>query len=87
LGGRPTLRRAKRPPHGFGRLKTTAFTKSHLQQKKDLTHAGPGRAAGYLPSPFVEPLFLMLHGGGWALEDLRRRRSIVWEKRIGRFVS
>jgi len=35
--GHPTLRRTKRPPHGFGRLKTTAFTESYLQQKKDLT--------------------------------------------------
>ena len=38
LGRRPTLRRTKQPPHGFVRLKTTAFTESYLQQKKDLTH-------------------------------------------------
>jgi len=42
LGGRPTLRRTKRPPHGFGRLKTTAFTESNLQQKKDLTTKSQG---------------------------------------------
>jgi len=36
---------------------------------------GPGSAAGYLPSQFVTPLFLMLHGGGRALEDLRQIRE------------
>jgi len=32
---------------------------------------GPGSGAGYAPSRFVEPLLLMLSGGGRALEDLR----------------
>lgn len=31
----------------------------------------PGSGAGYAPSAFVEPLILMLHGGGRSLEDLR----------------
>jgi hypothetical protein len=31
----------------------------------------PGSAAGYKASAFVEPLILMLHGGGRRLEDLR----------------
>jgi hypothetical protein len=34
----------------------------------------PGSAAGYKPSSFVEPLVLMLHGGGRTLEDLRGLR-------------
>ncbi len=33
---------------------------------------GPGSGAGYRPSRFVEPLLLMLHGGGRSLEDLRQ---------------
>ena len=36
LGGHPTLRRTKRPPHGFGRLKTRVFTESHYTAKKGL---------------------------------------------------
>ena len=31
----------------------------------------PGSAAGYRPSAFIEPLILMLNGGGRSLEDLR----------------
>jgi len=36
---------------------------------------GPGSAAGYKPSQYVEPLMLMLHGGGRSLEDVRVIRS------------
>jgi len=36
---------------------------------------GPGSAAGYKASQYVEPLMLMLHGGGRSLEDLRIIRS------------
>ena len=36
---------------------------------------GPGSAAGYRPSSFVEPPLLMLHGGGRTLEDLRQIRG------------
>jgi len=32
----------------------------------------PGSNRGYQPSLFVEPLLLMLHGGGRSLEDLRK---------------
>lgn len=35
----------------------------------------PGSGVGYQPSRFVEPLLLMLHGGGRALEDLRQIRE------------
>jgi len=36
---------------------------------------GPGSAMGYKPSQYVEPLMLMLQGGGRSLEDLRVIRS------------
>lgn len=36
---------------------------------------GPGSAAGYKPSQYVEPLMLMLQGGGRSLEDLRVIRN------------
>lgn len=35
----------------------------------------PGSPKGYNPSKFVEPLLLMLHGGGRTLEDLRQIRN------------
>jgi hypothetical protein len=35
----------------------------------------PGSGAGYRPSQFIEPLLLMLHGGGRSLEDLRQVRE------------
>ena len=36
---------------------------------------GPGSGAGYMPSQYVEPLMLMLQGGGRTLEDLRVIRN------------
>ncbi len=36
---------------------------------------GPGGGAGYGPSQYVEPLLLMLQGGGRVLEDLRVIRN------------
>lgn len=36
---------------------------------------GPGSGAGYMPSRYVEPLLLMLHGGGRTLEDIRVIRN------------
>jgi hypothetical protein len=36
---------------------------------------GPGSAVGYKPSQYVEPLLLMLQGGGRTLEDLRVIRN------------
>ncbi len=35
----------------------------------------PASGAGYVPAQFVEPLLLMLHGGGRTLEDLRQIRN------------
>lgn len=35
----------------------------------------PGSGAGYRPWQFIEPLLLMLHGGGRSLEDLRQIRK------------
>ena len=35
----------------------------------------PGSRIGYHPAQFVEPLLLMLHGGGRTLEDLRQIRE------------
>lgn len=35
----------------------------------------PGSGAGYAPRCFVEPLLLMLHGGGRSLEDIRQIRQ------------
>jgi hypothetical protein len=34
----------------------------------------PGSPRGFLPSEFIQPLLLMLHGGGQTLEDLRMIR-------------
>jgi hypothetical protein len=36
---------------------------------------GPGSGAGYMPSRYVEPLLLMVHGGGRTLEDVRVIRN------------
>jgi hypothetical protein len=41
----------------------------------DRTLPSPGSGAGYRPSQFVEPLLLMLQGGGRTLEDLRQIRE------------
>lgn len=40
----------------------------------DRSVPAPGSAVGYAPSRFVEPLLLMLNGGGRSLEDLRQIR-------------
>lgn len=36
---------------------------------------GPGSGAGYMPSQYIEPLILMLQGGGRSLEDMRVLRN------------
>lgn len=46
-------------------------------QEVDKALAGPGSGAGYAPRRFVEPLVLMLHGGGRTLEDVRVIRNDV----------
>ena len=48
-----------------------------LPRQLDRVLPGPGSGAGYQPSQFVEPLLLMLHGGGRALEDLRQIRQDI----------
>jgi hypothetical protein len=48
-----------------------------LPRAVDRELPGPGSERGYLPSGFVMPIILMLHGGGQALEDLRELRSEV----------
>ena len=35
----------------------------------------PGSGIGYAPSKFIEPLLLMLHGGGRSIEDIRQIRQ------------
>jgi hypothetical protein len=40
-------------------------------QEVDKALAPPGSGVGYAPRRFMEPLMLMLHGGGRSLEDLR----------------
>lgn len=42
----------------------------------------PGSPRGYDPAKFIEPLLLMLHGGGRSLEDLRKIRSDVGLREI-----
>lgn len=42
----------------------------------------PGSAIGYSPSEFIDPIILMLHGGGKTLEDLRKIRNDTGLKRI-----
>jgi len=49
----------------------------NLAESVDLHLPAPGSGAGYVPSSYVVPLLLMLHGGGRALEDLREIRSDV----------
>lgn len=43
----------------------------------DRVMEGPGSGVGYKPSQYVEPLLLMLHGGGRTLEDLRVLRNDI----------
>ena len=48
-----------------------------LPRKIDCELPAPGSSRGYVPSAFVMPILLMLHGGGKALDHLRElgRRS------------
>ncbi len=41
----------------------------------DAALPAPGSRSGYHPAQFVEPLLLLLHGGGRTLEDLRQIRE------------
>lgn len=42
----------------------------------------PGSGRGYQPAQFIEPLVLMLHGGGRSLEDLRKIKMDTGLRRI-----
>jgi hypothetical protein len=48
-----------------------------ILREVDRVLKGPGSGAGYKPSQYVEPLMLMLQGGGRALEDLRVIRNDI----------
>ncbi len=48
-----------------------------LPRKIDAALPAPGSPRGLLPSSFVMPIMLMLHGGGKTLEDLRELRAEV----------
>ena len=48
-----------------------------ILEEVDKALRGPGSGAGYKPRQYVEPLMLMLQGGGRALEDLRVIRNDV----------
>ena len=47
----------------------------HVLNQIDINLPKPGSSAGYAASKFVEPLLLMLHGGGRSIEDLREIRA------------
>jgi len=50
---------------------------SGILREVDKALKGPGSGAGYKASQYVEPIMLMLHGGGRTLEDLRIIRNDV----------
>ncbi len=53
----------------------------HLPRQLDEALPGPESRVGYHPSKFVQPLLLMLHGAGRALEDLRQiREDTGWSR-------
>jgi hypothetical protein len=56
-----------------------------VPQQLDAALPAPGSRVGYHPSQFVEPLLLMLHGGGRTLEDLRQIREDVGLRTVWRF--
>jgi len=48
-----------------------------ILEEVDRVLKGPGSGAGYMPRQYIEPLMLMLQGGGRALEDLRVIRNDI----------
>ncbi len=62
-------------PHGGLVLFGEFLHAMDLRRQIDAAVPGPGSAVGYQPARFVEPLLLMLHGGGRSLEDLRQIRE------------
>ena len=59
-------------PHGGLSLFGEFLHAMNLPNQINRAMPEPGSGAGYKPSQFVEPLLLMLHGGGRTLEDLRQ---------------
>lgn len=47
----------------------------NVHRQLDASLPAPGSRVGYHPSQFVEPLLLLVHGGGRTLEDLRQIRE------------
>jgi len=47
----------------------------NVSRQLDAALPAPGSRIGSSPSQFVEPLLLLLHGGGRTLEDLRQIRE------------
>ena len=57
----------------------------NVPQQLNAALPAPGSRVGYHPSQFVEPLLLMLHGGGRTLEDLRQLREDAGLRTVLRF--
>ena len=57
----------------------------HVPQQLDAALPAPGSRIGYHPSQFVEPLLLMVHGGGRTWEDLRQIREDAGLRTVLRF--
>jgi len=57
----------------------------NVPQQLNAALPAPGSRIGYHPAQFVEPLLLMLHGGGRTLEDLRQIREDVGLRTLLRF--
>ncbi len=57
----------------------------YVPQQLNAALPAPGSRIGYHPSQFVEPLLLLLHGGGRTLEDLRQIREDVGLRAVLRF--
>jgi len=58
----------------------------HVPQQLDAALPAPGSRIGYHPSQFVEPLLLMVHGGGRTWEDLRQIREDAGLRTVLRFL-
>ena len=59
----------------------------NVHRQLDASLPAPGSRVGYHPSQFVEPLLLMLHGGGRTLEDLRQIREDAGLREVLRFAA
>jgi len=59
----------------------------NVPRQLDAFLPAPGSRVGYHPSQFVEPLLLLLHGGGRTLEDLRQIREDAGLREVLRFAT